>query len=53
MDRTFRRSHRCLVLAALIAIAAPALADDIQIKVGSCKSGVALVARDAPLSKVL
>jgi hypothetical protein len=53
MDRTFRRSHRCLALAALIAVAAPALADDIQIKVGSCKSGVALVARDAPLSKVL
>ena len=54
MDRIFRRSHRCLpVVAALVATHSPAFADDIQIKVGDCKSGVNLVARDAPLSKVL
>ena len=40
-------------MAALVAIHAPAFADDIQIKVGDCKSGIELVARDAPLSKVL
>ena len=38
---------------ALVASCSPAVADDIQIKVGDCKSGVELVARNAPLSKVL
>jgi len=54
MDCISRRSHQCLALAAaLVAIHAPAYADDIQIKVGDCKTGVRLVAHDAPLSKVL
>ncbi len=38
---------------ALVASCSPAVADDIQIKIGDCKSGVELVARNAPLSKVL
>lgn len=42
-----------MAAAALVALHAPVSADDIQIKVGDCKSGVELVARDAPLSKVL
>ncbi|MEO6744716.1 MAG: hypothetical protein ABIS28_10125 [Caldimonas sp.] len=40
-------------MVALVMSSAPALADEIQIKVGDCKSGVELVARNAPLSKVL
>ena len=47
------RLRRTLSMVALLAACAPAIADDIQIKVGDCKSGVELVARNAPLSKVL
>lgn len=38
---------------ALLLAPARAAAQDIQVKVGNCKSGVQLVARDAPLSAVL
>jgi len=40
-------------MVALVMSSAPALADEIQIKVGDCKSGVEVVVRNAPLSKVL
>jgi len=52
MDRSARLC-RYLSMVALLATGSPAIADDIQIKVGDCKSGVELVARNAPLSKVL
>ena len=45
--------RRTLSIVTVLAACSPALADDIQIKVGDCKSGVEVVARNAPLSKVL
>ena len=44
MDRSASRLPRYLSMAAVLATGSPALADDIEITVGDCKTGVELVA---------
>jgi hypothetical protein len=53
MSAAIRSLAHCTVFCGCLLVPSLVLAADIEIKVGDCKSGVGLIARDAPLALVL